>query len=50
MKVVKASNKQVKYACKFFHYAKRVPQRAHSYSVYNDKYEKIKKEYPKKEN
>lgn len=36
MKVVKASNKQVKYACKFFHYAKRVPQRAHSYSVYND--------------
>jgi hypothetical protein len=36
MKIVKASNKAVKYACLNFHYAKAVPTYSIGYSVFND--------------
>lgn len=35
MEIRKATTKQTKYACKFFHYAKRVPQSVYSYAIYN---------------
>lgn len=35
MEIRKATRKQTVYACKYFHYAKRVPQAVYSYAIFN---------------
>lgn len=35
MRIERATKKQINFACKFFHYAKRRPQSVYSYSIYN---------------
>jgi len=37
MKITKATNEAIKYACMHFHYAKAVPVNTLGYNVYNDK-------------
>ena len=36
MRVTKANNKAIQYACKYFHYARSVPTVQWAYNVYND--------------
>ena len=39
MRITRANNKAIEYACKNFHYAKAVPVNTVGYNVYNSKEE-----------